>query len=117
MIPRGMSAWGDIQSFDGKRQDGGFGPIGSNRGGAPPWIRGSGRVASIRFIDSLGHPPVKLSCLSGSGLRVPQGLCREPISSNESLCDIFSEKILKEILAICKYLKYVTVNNQYSSKN
>lgn len=32
---RGMSAWGDIQSFGGKRlQDGGFGPIGSNRGGA-----------------------------------------------------------------------------------
>lgn len=35
MIRRGMSAWGDIQSFGGKRlQDGGFGPIGSNRGGA-----------------------------------------------------------------------------------
>lgn len=29
---RPMSAWGDIQSFGGKRlQDGGFGPIGSNR--------------------------------------------------------------------------------------
>lgn len=34
MIRRGMSAWGDIQSFGGKRlQDGGSGPIGSNRGG------------------------------------------------------------------------------------
>lgn len=80
MILRGMSAWGDIQSFGGKRlQDGGFGPIGSNRSGVPPRIRGGGRVASIRFIDSLGHPPVKLSCLSGSGLRVPQGLCQESI--------------------------------------
>lgn len=29
-----------------------------------------------RFMDSLGHSPAKLSCLSGSGLRVPGGLAR-----------------------------------------
>lgn len=83
MIRRGMSAWGDIQSFGGERlQDGGFGPIGSNRGGAR--IRGGGRVASLRFIDSLGRPPVKLSCLSGSGLRVPEGLCQKSIFRRNS---------------------------------
>jgi len=60
-----MSAWGDIQSFGGKRlQDGGFGPIGSNRSGAR--IRGGGRVASLRFIDSLGRSPVKLSLFIGT---------------------------------------------------
>jgi len=43
-IPRGMSAWGDIQSFGGKRlRDGESAPIGSNRGGAR--IRVGGRVA------------------------------------------------------------------------
>lgn len=68
-----MSAWGDIQSFGGKRlQDGGSGPIGSNRGCAR--IRGGGRVASQQFMDSLGRSPAKLSCLSGSGLRGPGGL-------------------------------------------
>lgn len=78
MIRRGMSAWGDIQSFGGKHlQDGGFGPIGSNRGGAR--IRGGGQVASPRFMDSLGRPPVKLSCLSEPGLRVPGGPCQESI--------------------------------------
>lgn len=78
MIQRGMSAWGDIQSFGGKRlQDGGFGPIGSNRGGAR--IRDSGRVASARFMDSLGRPPLKLSCLSELGLRVPRGPCQRSI--------------------------------------
>lgn len=78
MIRRGMSAWGDIQSFGGKRlQDGGFGPIGSNRGEAR--IRDGGRVASPRFIDSLGRPLAKLSCLSGPGLRVPGGPCQESI--------------------------------------
>lgn len=78
MIQRAMSAWGDIQSFGGKRlQDGGLGPIGSNRGGAR--IRDSGRVASSRFMDSLGRPPLKLSCLSGPGLRVPRGPCQKSI--------------------------------------
>lgn len=44
-IRRRMSAWGDIQSFGGKRlQDGEFAPIGSNRAGAQ--IRAGGRVAS-----------------------------------------------------------------------
>lgn len=96
MIRRGMSAWGDIQSFGGKRlQDGGFGPIGSNRGGA--WIRDSGRVASPRFMDSLGHPPVKLSCLSRPGLRVPGGLCQESIFRRISP-PRFSEKIPLRVL-------------------
>jgi len=84
-----MSAWGDIQSFGGKRfQDGGFGPIGSNRGGAR--IHDSGRVASSRFMDSLGHPPVKLSCLSEPGLRVPEGPCQESIF--ESLSATFFQE-------------------------
>lgn len=91
MIRRGMSAWGDIQSFGGKRlQDGGFGPIGSNRGGAR--IRDSGRVALLRFMDSLGRSPVKLSCLSGSGLRVPEGPCQESIFRRISTSR-FSRKI------------------------
>lgn len=88
MIRRGMSAWGDIQSFGGKRlQDGGFGPIGSNRGGAR--IRDSRRVASSRFMDSLGRPPVKLSCLSEPGLRVPEGPCQGSIFQRGSLSATF----------------------------
>lgn len=74
VIRRWMSAWGDIQSFGGKRlQDGGFGPIASNRSGA----RSYGCFA--RFMDSLGHSLAKLSCLSGPGLRVPGGPCQESI--------------------------------------
>lgn len=61
------------------------------RGGAR--IRSGGQVASPRFIDSLGRPPVKLSCLSGPGLRVPEGLCWESIFQGISSLR-FSRKIL-----------------------
>lgn len=78
VIWRRMSAWGDIQSFGGKSfQDGGFGPIASNRGGA--WKRWRRTGCFARFMDSLGRSPAKLSCLSGSGLRVPGGPCQESI--------------------------------------
>lgn len=58
-------------------------------------IRDSGRVASSRFMDSLGRPPVKLSCLSRPGLRVPEGLCQESIFERVSP-PRFSEKISRD---------------------
>ena len=91
-----MSAWGDIQSFGGKRlQDGGFGPIDSNR-----VEHYHGYVVAdelLRYDLWIPWDILSWNCL----------VYRDPVleylkdfvenrSFKESLRDVFSEKILED---------------------
>jgi len=100
-IARGMSAWGDIQSFGGKRlRDGESAPIGSNRGGARIRVGG-------RFMDSLGRPPAKLSCLSGFGPGEAAEPRRESIFRGSGRCADFPRKFRESELPPGSFLLFL----------